>query len=365
MKNKSLILVSILLVAGILFAGCSTAAAPEAEEAPAEEAVVEEAAEEAAPAEEAAESEYEQASQNWRIAFIPQLIGIPYFDAMKAGGDQAAIDYGVTYMDVGSPEASAAEQVRLMENLIQQEVDAISISVLDSVSLNPVMERAEEAGIVVYTSDSDSADSVRDVYVAQSMDQDLGYTLIDTLVENIGGSGQIGIVSGESTATNLNTWIDYMSERVETTYPDVEIVDIRYTTGGSSEDALRQAEELMTRFPDLKGLVAVASTTVPGVAQAVENADKVGVVDVIGYGSPNTVRPYIESGVMTSSILWDPTALGYLNVWAGIQLLEGKGFEEVNDVPNIGEVKYFADTGVLLLGPPLVITADNVNDFNF
>jgi len=245
--------------------------------------------------EEPAESEFPQAEQNWRIAFIPQLIGIPYFDAMKAGGERAAEAFGVTYMDVGSPEASAAEQVRLMENLIQQQVDAISISVLDASSLNPVMERAAQAGIVVYTSDSDSPDSVRAVYVAQSMDQDLGYALIDTLVANIGGSGQIGIVSGESTATNLNTWIDYMVERVETEYADVvEIVDIRYTTGGSSEDALRQAEELMTRFPDLKGLVAVASTTVPGVAQAVENAGRVGEVDVIGYGYPIRLPLYQE-----------------------------------------------------------------------
>jgi rhamnose transport system substrate-binding protein len=366
MKGKTLVLVSILVVMGMLFAGCATAATPAAEEAPAVEEA--EAPAEAAPAEEAPADEtlaVEKATQNCRIAFIHQLIGIPYFDAMKAGGEKAAEDYGVTYMDVGSPEASAAEQVRLMENLIQQKVDAISISVLDSVSLNPVMERAEEAGIKVYTSDSDSPDSVRRVYVAQALDQDLGYTLIDTLVQNIGGSGQIGIVSGESTATNLNTWINFMKERVESTYPDVEIVDIRYTTGGSSEDALRQAEELMTRFPDLKGLVAVASTTVPGVAQAVENADKVGVVDVIGYGSPNTVRPYIKSGVMKSSILWDPTALGYLNVWAGIQILEGKEFQEINNVPEIGEVKYFADSKTLLLGPPLVITADNVDDFNF
>jgi len=112
--------------------------------------------------------------------------------------------------------------------------------------------------------------SVRRVYVAQALDKDLGYTLIDTLAAQIGNAGQIGIVSGESTATNLNTWIDYMKERVAANYPDIEIVDIRYTTGGSSEDALRQAEELMTRFPEIKGLVAVASTTVPGVAQAVE-----------------------------------------------------------------------------------------------
>ncbi len=359
MKKQLLTLMSILIIIGVVLAGCAPQAEPAVEEP--EQPEVEEV-----EVEEPAESEFPQAEQNWRIAFIPQLIGIPYFDAMKAGGERAAEAFGVTYMDVGSPEASAAEQVRLMENLIQQQVDAISISVLDASSLNPVMERAAQAGIVVYTSDSDSPDSVRAVYVAQSMDQDLGYALIDTLVANIGGSGQIGIVSGESTATNLNTWIDYMVERVETEYADVvEIVDIRYTTGGSSEDALRQAEELMTRFPDLKGLVAVASTTVPGVAQAVENAGRVGEVDVIGYGSPNTVRPYIKSGVMTSSILWDPEALGYLNVWAGIQLLEGKPFQEVNDVPGHGEARYFADIDTLLLGPPLVITAENVDNFDF
>lgn len=344
MKKNLVVILALLTITSIFVTACAKTAEPVAEEA--------------AAAGEATDAKL-------RIAFIPQLIGIPYFDAMKAGGEQAAEEFGVEYMDVGSPEASAAEQVRLMENLIQQKVDAISISVLDSVSLNPVMERAEEAGIKVYTSDSDSPDSVRRVYVAQALDKDLGYTLIDTLVAQMGGAGQIGIVSGESTATNLNTWIEFMQERVDAEYPDVEIVDVRYTTGGSSEDALRQAEELMTRFPEIKGLVAVASTTVPGVAQAVENAGKVGEVAVIGYGSPNTVRPYIKSGVMTASILWDPTALGYLNVWAGIQLAEGKEFAEVNDVPGMGEVQYFADSQTLLLGTPLVITPENVDDFNF
>jgi len=55
----------------------------------------------------------------------------------------------------------------------------------------------------VYTSDSDSPDSDRAVYVAQALDDELGYTLIDVLVEQIGGEGKIGIVSGVPTATNL------------------------------------------------------------------------------------------------------------------------------------------------------------------
>jgi len=321
----------------------------------------------AAPATQAPASDADVKSpENMRIAFIPQLIGIPYFTAMEEGGKEAAEKFGGEFLYVGATTASAPEQVRLMENLISQGVDAISVSVLDSASINPVISKAKAAGIAVYTSDSDSPDSERQVYVAQSTDKDLGYTLIDRLAGQIGNEGQIGIVSGESTATNLNTWIDFMKERVSQEYPEIEIVDVRYTSGGSSEDALKQAQDLMTRYPEIKGIVAVASTTVPGVAQAIEQAGKKGEIAVIGYGSPATVKPFIESGVMKESILWDPKALGYLTYWAGLQLAMGNEFQEINEVPGMKDpVKYFADTKILLLGPPLVIDANNVNDFDF
>ena len=69
---------------------------------------------------------------------------------------------------------------------------------------------------------------------------------------------------------------------------------------------------------------------------------------------------------MKESILWNPRDLGYLTVWAAIQLIEGKGFEEVNHVPGLEQpIRYFEDTKILLLGDPLIIDADNVDDFDF
>jgi len=186
------------------------------------------------------------------------------------------------------------------------------------------------------------------------------------LAAQINEEGQVGIVSGESTATNLNTWINYMKERQAEKYPKIEIVDIRYTQGGSSEQALKQAQDLMTRFPDLKGLIAVASSTIPGVAQAVQQEGRAGEIAVIGYGSPATVKPYMDAGVMKESILWNAYELGYLTVWAGKMVVEGKPFEEVNIIEGITDpVKYFPDEKILLLGNPLIITPENVNNFTF
>jgi ABC-type sugar transport system substrate-binding protein len=307
-----------------------------------------------------------EGSENIQVAFIPQLTGIPYFTAMEKGGNEAAADLGVEFLYTGPTTTSAPEQVRIMDTLVRRGFDAVSVSVLDPASINPAIAKARDQGVVVLTSDSDSPDSERQAYVAQALDKDLGYTLIDRLAKQIGEEGKIGIVSGESTATNLNTWIKFMKERLETKYPDIELVDVRYTSGGSSEAALQQAQELMTKYPDIKGLVAVASTTVPGVAQAVESAGKTGEVAVIGYGSPNTVRPFIKSGVMKESVLWNPRDLGYLTVWAMVQFVKGNELKPENGVPGLDKkVKWFPKEKILLLGPPLIIDKNNVDDYDF
>lgn len=57
---------------------------------------VAEAAQPAAPEAAVVEVPADQkAPQPWRIAFIPQLIGIPYFTAMKPGGNDATAAFGV------------------------------------------------------------------------------------------------------------------------------------------------------------------------------------------------------------------------------------------------------------------------------
>jgi len=68
---------------------------------------------------------------------------------------------------------------------------------------------------------------------------------------------------------------------------------------------------------------------------------------------------------MESFICWDPVKLGYLTIWAAKQLLEGKKFEEWNEVENVGKVQYMADKKMLVLGPPTVFNKDNIDDYDF
>jgi rhamnose transport system substrate-binding protein len=305
------------------------------------------------------------ADEHNSVAFVPQLVGIPYFDAMEAGGKKAADALGIKFIYSGPVDTNPIDQLQIVQNLVNQGVGAVAVSVLDASSIAPVVEAAKAKGVKLFTADSDAPKSGRAVYVAQATDEGLGFAIIDELVKRVGAEAKVGIVSGEATASNLNAWIGFMQQRAKEKYPKLTLLAPQFS-GGTAERAAQIAGDLMTANPDLKALIGVASTTCPGVAQAIETAGKIGKVIGTGYCSPNTARNYLKSGAFGFSVLWDPSELGYLTVWAGKRLIDGEAFEASNTVPGLSHpVIYDKATGVLLLGQPTVFTADNVDKYKF
>src|SRR6202140_208255 len=220
-------------------------------------------------------AEFALAQGKPKVAFVPQIVGIPYFNAMEEGGKDAAQKFDVEFIYTGPTDTNPAEQLRIVNGVIDQGISAVSLSVLDASSIDPIIKKAKEKGLKIFTSDSDAPKSEREVYVGEALDQDLGFTIIDELAKRIGEQGTIGIISGEATATNLNTWIGFMQQRVKDKYPKIDLLKPQFA-GGTAQRAFQIATDLMTANPDLKGLIAVASTTCPGVARAIEPAGKIG-----------------------------------------------------------------------------------------
>lgn len=304
------------------------------------------------------------AQDTTQIAFIPQIEGIPYYVAMEEGAQRAAEELGVEYVQEGPTSTNAADQLRIFESFVTQGFDVIAISPLDEETLKPAIASAREQGIIVLTSDADAPGSERQFFVAQALDQDLGYTLLDETVTRVGDSGKIAIVSDSPTIASMQNWIVAIQERAASTYPNLEIVSVDHTDGTAAK-AYQFATDAMTRNPDLKAVLGMASTTCPGIAQAVEAAGAIGQVLTAGYCSPNTARDYIKSGAMPFSVLWNPADLGYLTVWVGDYLADGNEVTGDLEVPGLGTIKYLPESSTILLGPPAVFTADNVDDYDF
>jgi len=300
-----------------------------------------------------------------KVAFISQIEGIPYFTGFKAGGEQAAKDLGITYTHTGPAKVDSTEQIKIFDNLVAQGYNAIAVSPLDPTSIANSMDKAKAAGIHVATSDADAPSTVREVFVAQAVDDGLGKAVMDALSTGMKNSGQYGIVSAGADWATGNAWIKAALAQAKAKYPKMQFVGgVRYTS--DTAQALQEAQNLMTKYPKLKGIIAVPSTAVPGVGKAIENAKKIGKVVETGFGSPKTAAPFLKSGAMTSTVLWDVKALGYLTVWAMYQLVMNKPFAANNTVPGFDKpVQYFPSNKMLLLGKPTIFTKKTYMNYDF
>jgi rhamnose transport system substrate-binding protein len=301
-----------------------------------------------------------------KVAFVPKLQGVPYFEAMNEGGKQAAAALGnVQWLYQGPTQADAAAQADIVRSFIQQKVNTLIVAPNDPDSMAPLLAQAEQQGIHVATADTDAPNSVREAFVNQATADGIGQALTDSLLEAMGGQGKYAIVSCGQTAENLNSWIKVQQSYTASKYPNAQIVDIVYA-GEDQAKATQMATDLMNAHPDLTGLVGECTSSAPGVAQAVQDANKVGKVFTVGLGTPQSMKPYLANGSSSSAILWDVQNLGYLTAWTGAQLAEGKQIAATNDVSEkLPAIKYDAASKTLLLGPPLEITKDNVDQFSY
>jgi rhamnose transport system substrate-binding protein len=300
-----------------------------------------------------------------KVAFVPKIQGIPYFEAMNKGGKQAAADLNVDWIYKGATSADPGAQTDIVKSLIQQRVDVIAVAPNDPDSMAPILQDAEEQGIHTMSSDTDAPSSPREVFVNQATPDGIAEALTDTLLEKMGGKGKYAIVSCGQTAANLNSWIKAQKKYTAQKYPQAEIVDTVYA-GEDEAKAVSMAKDLMNAHPDLTGLIGECTSSAPAVAKAVREAGRTGKVFTTGVGTPKSMKPYLMDGSSSGAVLWDVEQLGYLTVWAGKQISEDKPFKKTNRVSDrLPAVKYFPGKKMLLLGDPLLITKDNVGDYDY
>ena len=202
------------------------------------------------------------------VAFVPKLQGIPYFEAMNTGGQQAAKDLGLQWIYKGSTTADPGAQTDIVKSLIQQKVSSLFVAPNDPDSMAPVLGDAQAKGIKIGTSDTDAPNSARQVFVNQATADGIGKELTDALAEKMGGKGTYAIVSCGQTAANLNSWIAVQKKYTAQKYPNMKIATVVYA-GEDEAKAVSMAKDLMNANPSLTGLVGECTSSAPAVAKAV------------------------------------------------------------------------------------------------
>jgi rhamnose transport system substrate-binding protein len=302
------------------------------------------------------------------VAFLPKQVNNPYFTAADNGGKEVVEALGSTFRETGPNSASdTAGQVSYVNTLTQQQVDAMAVAAQDPGALCPALRQAMDNDIDVVTYDSDTNVDCRSVFVSQASAEDLGRTQVQLLAEQIDYEGQVAILSAAQTATNQNTWIEYMENELEKPeYEDMELVEIAYGND-DAQQSFQQTQGLLQEYPDLAGIISPTTVGIKAAAQYLAGSQHKGRVALTGLGTPNDMREYIENGTVESFELWDPAQLGALAAYASIALASGQITGQAGETFEAGDMGTYTigEDGVITLGEPTVFDASNIDDFDF
>jgi len=304
------------------------------------------------------------AKEKVTIAFMPKSKGNAYFLSCKKGADKAAKELGVDMIFDGPTDPDPAKQNEIIENWITLGVDAIAVACENPEGISTALRKAQAKGIKVVTFDADSLPDARQFFVNQATPSGIGYALMDEAGRLCGSEGEFAIITASLTAANMIEWQKHIEDRRASKFPNMKMVALR-PCDDMKDKAQSEATALLSANPNLKLIMAICSPAVPGTAEAVKQAGKVGRVKVIGLGLPSENRRYVKDGVTDTVILWKTEDLGYLTLYVADAVVRGKikPGDKSFHAGSIGDFEIQGDN--ILLGKPFSFNKDNIDQFDF
>jgi rhamnose transport system substrate-binding protein len=304
-----------------------------------------------------------------KVVYIPKNTGNPYFDSIINGFKKASSELGFEFTTVAPATAEATSQIPFIKAQIQRKVDVLAISPNSPDALNELFKQAMDKGIVVMIVNSDipGSEDFRNVAVLPMDFEITGSSQVELMGSLIKYKGKIAILSATTDAPDQNYWIEGMKKALQgSKYSGMQLVDVVYGND-DPQKSTTEAEALLSKYSDLRGIISPTTVGVAAAAQVVENAKRAPQLQVTGLGTPNQMRRFIKNGTVTAFALWSPLSEGYLSAYLGVALATGKvkaAEGAAFDVPGLGK-RVIGKNRVIVTGPPTVFNKANIDDFNF
>ena len=272
------------------------------------------------------------------IAVVPKSLDNAIFLDAKATAEAKGEELGAKIYWEGPTTSDAAQQVNVVESLIERQVDGILISCNDADALKDVIDRAVDAGIVVGCFDSDSPESKRAFYCGTD-NYAIGKLSAELMMEYLPEGGKVAILTGVLGAPNLEMRITGFKETLAAANSPIEVMPVQ-----TGEDDVQTSVEVVSQYtaanPDLAGWFFDGGwpyfadpDALPEVKAFMENGGHIVSIDTC-----YPMMQYVGLGMVDVLVGQNYPTMGALGVETLYKLITG---EEVD----LGDETHYIDTG--------------------
>jgi ribose transport system substrate-binding protein len=285
-----------------------------------------------------------RAQEKKTLAFVVN-VSANFWTIARRGIEKANHEHPEYNMEMIVPsQASAADQRRIIDELLARRVSGIAISAINPANSTETLNRAA-AACPLFTTDSDAPNSNRIVYIGTdnvAAGREAGGQMKKALPE--GGKAMLFV--GTMDADNARERTEGIREALKGS--NIEIADIR-TDETDTARAQRNVEDTLARYSDIALLVGLWSYNTPQIYQAVKGAGKEGKVKVVGFDEDEVTLRGIAEGVVFSTVVQQPFEFGYQCMTDMIKYINGD--------------KSFIPAEKKIIVPTKIIDKSNVKEF--
>lgn len=249
-----------------------------------------------------------------------------FFTEMAEGAEEMAKDLDIT-LNIHNANNDQVEQNNAIENYIAEGVDALVINAYDPGSLDPVVERAEEEGIIVISVDSVIENEAVDVQIGVDNAEE-SKRLAEYFNEYWEGEDvKLGVISALNAPIQVNRQ-DSFTEAIDNT----DVVDI-LDGENVQEQALSASENLFISHSDLDAVYITGEPAYIGATSAVRTQGVQEDVKLFGWDLSPQVVEGIDEGFVEAVIQQHPNEYGSEAVDAAYKIHQGEEVESLLEVP--------------------------------
>jgi ribose transport system substrate-binding protein len=268
------------------------------------------------------------------FAFITNGVA-DFWEHAEAGALKAGQDLGVD-VTVIMP-SNMADQTRKIEDLLTRGTDGIAISPIDPENQVEIINRAA-AETDLITHDSDAPQSNRLVYVGMD-NYDAGLLCGKTLRDAMPDGGKVMILIGRLDQDNskrrrqgcIDGFLGRQPDASRNDPPGAEVKsdDGKFIVLGTMTDqfdrakAKANAEDVISRHPDIAAMVGLFAYNPPLILEALERTGKLGKVKVMGFDESQATLEGVKNGTVIATVVQNPYQYGYKSIEILNQLHKG------------------------------------------
>lgn len=208
-----------------------------------------------------------------RVGYVTMDITSPYFISMIDGMKEKAEELGIE-LSVHDGKYEAQPQIDAMETLITQKVDVIILSANDTEALQPMVDKAKEAGIKVIAANVE----MENVDAFVSLDEyEYGFMGGEIagkyIAENMDGKAEVAVLTFSQIPAVLNR-SKGLIEGIQKHAPNVKVV--AEVDANDRESGMTAAENILQANPNVNIVVGVSDDAVLGAYEAFVAANRTG-----------------------------------------------------------------------------------------